>query len=235
MNPAKPMRVVIIDDHTLFREGLSSLLSSRGIEVAACSNAQEGYAQIKHTTPDAVLLDIRMPGMDGLRALRMMRENKVTVPVVMLTTSSDASDLAQCLHNHVSGYLLKDMQPDELVRALRKIVAGEIVVAPELASVLASIVQNNNSSDGLNEHAADQIASQSAMASLTPREIEILCLITDGQSNKMIARKLNISDGTVKLHVKSVLRKLDIHSRVEAAVMAVESGICTRQPDYGSK
>ncbi|MEE8343268.1 MAG: LuxR C-terminal-related transcriptional regulator, partial [Gammaproteobacteria bacterium] len=136
-------------------------------------------------------------------------------PVVMLTTSSDEADLVESLRNGAQGYLLKDMDPDALVLALRDIVAGKTVVAPDLAPVLAKVVQGDNT---------DNIDA-GPFADLTPRETEILSLVADGQSNKVIARNLGISDGTVKLHVKAILRKLGVHSRVEAAVIAVEQGL----------
>lgn len=214
------MKVVLIDDHTLFREGLSGLLERRAIEVISCSNADEGLRAITKNKPDVVLLDLRMPDMDGISALQRLRKTNTNVPVAVLTTSADANDLSACLQAEANGYLLKDMEPDEFVRALRKIVAGEVVIAPELSTVLASIVQNN--------HPDIQGESKSLFDSLTPRELEILCHLAEGQSNKTIARQLDISDGTVKLHVKAILRKLKIRSRVEAAVMAVEEGICSR-------
>jgi two-component system nitrate/nitrite response regulator NarL len=138
----------------------------------------------------------------------------------MLTTSNEEQDLVECLRSGASGYLLKDMEPIELVTALREIVAGKTIVAPELATVLARVVQGDVEDDG--------VAPVSPFAELTPRELEILCLLAEGQSNKVIARNLGISDGTVKLHVKAILRKLDVHSRVEAAVMAVEQNFCQK-------
>ena len=213
------MRVLMIDDHALFRMGLSELLERRGIEVvAALGDCEKGIQWVEENSPDVVLLDMRMPVMNGLEVLQELRRRQVGMPVVMLTTSRDESDVVNALQNGARGYLLKDMEPDELITALNDIVAGKTVVAPELTIVLAKAVQGD---------AASQ-PSHRALAELTPRELEILCHLAEGQSNKVIARNLGISDGTVKLHVKAILRKLDVHSRVEAAVIAVEENICGR-------
>lgn len=215
------MRVLLVDDHTLFRSGLETLLERHGIEViATAGNGREGFLMARELQPDVVLLDMRMPEMSGLEVLSGLRAVGFRSPIVMLTTSNEEQDLVECLRNGASGYLLKDMEPSELVTALREIVAGKTIVAPELATVLARVVQG--------EGEDDDRRPASPFAELTPRELEILCLLAEGQSNKVIARNLGISDGTVKLHVKAILRKLDVHSRVEAAVMAVEQNFCQK-------
>ena len=212
------MRILLIDDHTLFRVGLQGLLENRNIEVvASLGDGHEGIRVAMEILPDIILLDMRMPDPDGLTVLRSLREQGLEMPIVILTTSSEENDLVESLRAGASGYLLKDMEPDELVLALRDIVnEGKTVVAPDLAPILARAVQGKPS---------EQVEKEaSPFAELTPRETEILGLLAEGQSNKAIARNLGISDGTVKLHVKAILRKLDVHSRVEAAVMAVEHG-----------
>ena len=219
------LNILLVDDHTLFREGLEGLLSRRDINVlAAVGTGQEGLRLAAELKPDVVLLDMRMPEMDGMDVLRQLRKNGFTNPIAMLTTSSDERDLVESLRSGAQGYLLKDMEPDQLVQALRDIVAGKTVVAPDLAPVLARVVQGDSIIP----------AEESPFAKLTPRENEILSLLAEGQSNKVIARNLGISDGTVKLHVKSILRKLSIHSRVEAAVLAVEHGLRTNRNDQNS-
>jgi len=214
------LRVLLIDDHALFRIGLRELLERRGIEVVdAVGDCRRGIALARSARPDVVLLDMRMPEMTGLDVLCELREGDVQMPVAMLTTSRDESDLVAALQCGAQGYLLKDMEPDELIEALAAIVRGETVVAKELTAVLAKAVQGEQT----------RVPAQSpALAELTPREREILCHLAEGQSNKVIARNLGISDGTVKLHVKAILRKLAVHSRVEAAVIAVEQNICSR-------
>ncbi len=211
------MRVLLIDDHTRFRSGLEELLRRQGIEVAAAvGTGVEGCRLAETLRPDVVLLDMRMPEMDGLRVLQTLREQELTMPVVMLTTSRDERDLVECLRSGAQGYLLKDMEPSELVSALGDVMAGKTVVAPDMAGVLAKLVQGEQPA----------ARGRSPFSILTRREREILCHLAAGMSNKAIARELEISDGTVKLHVKSILRKLEVHSRVEAAVIAVEQGLC---------
>ncbi|MBK1629871.1 two-component system response regulator NarL [Thiohalocapsa halophila] len=214
------MRVLLIDDHALFRVGLLELLERRGIEVVdAVGDSDVGLRLTRDCAPDVVLLDLRMPGPGGLEILKQIRAEGLDRRVAMLTTSTEEEDLIASLQAGANGYLLKDMEPDELGAALENIVAGKTVVAPDLTGVLARALRPEP------EPAA---APQPAVSELTPREQEILCHLAAGQSNKAIARELGISDGTVKLHVKAILRKLAVHSRVEAAVMAVEQGLCAR-------
>lgn len=211
------MRVLIIDDHALFRVGLQGLLEQRGIEVIdAVAEGSKGLQLIEELNPDIVLLDLRMPDMSGLEVLLQAKKMQIEIPIVMLTTSNEEQDLVEALRNGAQGYLLKDMEPDELVSALRDIEKGKSVVAHGLTDVLAKMVQGDP---------IEIEKKETPFSELTPRELEILCLLADGQSNKVIARNLGISDGTVKLHVKAILRKLEVHSRVEAAVIAVEQGL----------
>ncbi len=212
---AKKLRVLIIDDHTLFRVGLQGLLERRNIEVVgSMGDGKEGIKAAETLNPDVILLDMRMPEMDGLMILRLIRQKGLKMPTAILTTSSNENDLIEALRSGAQGYLLKDMEPDKLVVALFEIVAGKTVVAPTLTPVLAKVVQGESV----------EPQKPKPIDTLTPRETEILGLLAEGLSNKMIARRLGISDGTVKLHVKAILRKLSVHSRVEAAVIAVEHG-----------
>ncbi|AKH21827.1 response regulator [Sedimenticola thiotaurini] len=214
------MRILLIDDHALFRIGLQELLQRRGINViGAFGDCQEGIELASREQPDVVLLDMRMPDMSGIEVLQVLREKGLTMPIAMLTTSREESDVINALQGGAQGYLLKDMEPDELINALRAIVGGATIVAQELTGILAKAVQGES----------ETTAARDVFSDLTPREAEILCLLADGQSNKVIARNLGISDGTVKLHVKSILRKLNVHSRVEAAVIAVEQALCSRE------
>jgi two-component system nitrate/nitrite response regulator NarL len=213
------MRIVLIDDHALFRVGLKGLLERSGVEVVGCAgNGREGIELVHELHPDIVLLDMRIPDMSGIEVLRALRDNGEEMPVVMLTTSDRKEDLVESLKCGAQGYLLKEMEPEELVTALHNILEGKTVIAPDLTSVLAQAVQG-----GEEEPVEEETGSP--FATLTPREMEILTHLAIGQSNKVIARDLGISIGTVKLHVKAILRKLGVHSRVEAAVMAVENGI----------
>jgi len=210
-----PIRVLIIDDHALFRSGLMELLERRGIKVmAALGSGYEGIQAAKDYTYDLILLDIRMPQMNGRETLKLLRQSGVTVPIIMLTTSQEDEDVVDALRNGAQGYLLKDMEPDELVAALYDILQGETIVAKDLAGALARAVKKGEQPS----------KPASPFSELTPRESEILEHLAAGQSNKIIARELGIADGTVKLHVKAILRKLGVRSRVEAAVIAVEQG-----------
>lgn len=209
--------VILIDDHSLFRAGLAELLQRRGIEVcASVSNGLDCVEKIYQHKPDIVLMDIRMPQINGLELLQSLKQKDVETPVVMVTTSRDEKDVATSLRLGARGYLLKDMEPDDLIDALYKIKNGETVIVPDLMPVLAKMLQQGSQ---------DEEVQDSRLSGLTPREQEILSYIAEGGSNKIIARYLGITDGTVKLHVKSILRKLKVNSRVEAAVIAVEHGL----------
>ncbi len=212
------MRVLLIDDHALVRKGIEELLQSRNIDViASVGNGDEGINKARELQPDIILLDIKMPIKNGLDTLIQMRQQGVDIPVLMLTMSRDEQDLATALRNGAQGYLLKDMDPDELIPALQDTLSGKNVVANELIGSLTRIVQGKPEKEPL--------TPATPLSELTPREQEILTHIAEGESNKVIARALDITDGTVKLHVKSILRKLGVHSRVEAAVIAVEQGL----------
>ena len=208
------MRVYIIDDHALFRNGLVSLLESRNISAKSASSPEQGLKEIPDLLTDVILLDLRMPSMSGIEVLKALKEQGEKTPVVMLTTSTDENDLRDCLKYGAQGYLLKDMDPDELVDALIEIQTGSIIVAQDMTPVLAKVLRNELSD------------SEPSFDTLTKREKEVACQIAGGHSNKVIARALGISDGTVKLHVKSILKKLTLSSRVEVAVMVTEKGYC---------
>ena len=214
------MRVLLIDDHALVRKGIEELLQSRGIQVvASVSSGEEGVRRARELSADIILLDIKMPGMTGIDTLRNLRASGVITPVVMLTMSREDRDLSAALRGGAQGYLLKDIEPEELVPALEAALRGDSVVAPEMVGTLARLVRSPASTE------PDPRRTTAHFSELTPRELEILEHVADGLSNKMIARALEISDGTVKLHVKGILRKLGMRSRVEAAVSAVEHGL----------
>lgn len=216
------MRVFLIDDHALFRAGLESLLQRQGIDVVGHSaDGVEKLDSLPALEPDIILLDMRLGGTNGHQVLKTLNKAGNRTPVVVLTTSRLPEDLFEALRAGAQGYLLKDMEPSQLVVALRQVLNGETAVAPELTGLLAQAVQ------GKLPAASDpaKAGSEPPFSDLTPRELEILEHLAAGQSNKLIARQLGISDGTVKLHVKAVLRKLQVHSRVEAAILAVENGL----------
>lgn len=212
----KSLKVVLIDDHKLFREGLKTLLTEYGLTVVGvASDGASGVDRIRETPPDVVLLDIRMPDEDGLQVLKHLKCIVPDTPVAILTTSTEKRDFAEAVKYGADGYLLKDMPPDKLVEVLRTVAGGGKAIAPDMRSIYETIIKGE---------APPAIPS---LDNLTPREKETLDLLADGMSNKMIARNLGISDGTVKLHVKAILRKLSARSRVEAAIIAVEHQVRT--------
>ncbi len=214
------MRVLLVDDHALVRKGIEELLRSRGVQVvASVSSGEEGIRRAGELHPDIILLDIKMPGMTGIETLARMRAAGIGTPVVMLTMSRDDADLSAALRGGAQGFLLKDIEPEDLVPALQSVLSGDNVVANELVGTLARLVGGGAGSD------RGQPRPAALFSELTPRELEILEHVADGLSNKMIARALDITDGTVKLHVKAILRKLGMRSRVEAAVAATEQGL----------
>jgi len=214
------MRVLLVDDHALVRKGIEELLQSRGVQVvASVSSGEEGLRRARELACDIILLDVKMPGMTGVETLKQLRASGVATPVVMLTMSREDADLGAALRGGAQGYLLKDIEPEELVPALEAVLRGDKVVSQEMVGTLAGLV-------GGDARAPREMPRPAApFAELTPRELEILEHLADGSSNKMIARALEISEGTVKLHVKAILRKLGMRSRVEAAVSAVEHGL----------
>lgn len=217
---SEPIRVVLVDDHTLFRMGLAELLEQRGSikVVGVTGNADEARRLLTEQQPDVLIMDLHMPPLDGLTLFRQLRQEGFTTPTLMLTVSNAEEDLSNVLRAGARGYLLKDMEPDDVVDAILRASRGETVVAPAMTMKLVKLLQN------------DQPASSSAsmLDSLTQREREILTHLAQGESNKVIARALDISHDTVKLHVRHILAKLNLSSRVEAAVFAVEHKFSTQ-------
>ena len=208
------IRVVLIDDHTLFRKGLAELLEQRGgiRVVGATGNVDEVYQLLRDRKPDVVVMDLNMPVLDGLSLFRRLCDQGCKVPTLILTVSDAEEDLASAVRAGVRGYLLKDMEPDDLVDAIQRAVRGETVVAPAMAMKMVNFLQ-----------LGQQPGTREAMLNLlTQREREILGHLAQGQSNKAIARALDISHETVKLHVRHILSKLNLSSRVAAALFAVE-------------
>jgi two-component system nitrate/nitrite response regulator NarL len=214
---APPLRVVLVDDHALCRNGLTDLLHHRGnIQVvAALGDTDKVAAALQEHRPDLVVLDLRMPSTDGLTLLRRLRAEGIDTPAVILTMSDAEADLAAALRAGVRGYLLKDMEPEEVIAGIERAARGELTVAPAMTLKLAQMLQDG--AKGGNR--------KGQLESLTERERQILDHLARGESNKAIARTLDISHDTVKLHVRHILSKLNLSSRVEAAVFAVESRV----------
>jgi two-component system nitrate/nitrite response regulator NarL len=216
MTAAKAIRVLVVDDHTLFRRGLIALLAGdcRFEIVAEAGDANEAHRRAADTQPDVVLLDNHMPGVSGVDALAGFKDAAPQARVLMLTVSEDERDLAAALRGGACGYLLKTMDSDMLAAAIQRTMVGDSVVSPEMTSKLVSAFQARQSDAAPAPPAADP----DPIHSLSPREREILALIAKGASNKEVARDLGIAEATVKIHVQHILRKLNLSSRVQAAV-----------------
>lgn len=203
--------IMLVDDHPLLRKGLRQLISMDDeLEVVAeASNGADAITQGVELDPDLILLDLNMQGMDGLETLRHLRNQGVTSRIVMLTVSDADEDVLEAISLGADGYLLKDMEPEELLEQIKRALNGKMVLSEAVTKILATAIRNpNNKGSG-------------EIDALTQRELEILKLIAKGLSNKLIARELDISDGTVKVHVKHLLKKLHLRSRVEAAVWMI--------------
>lgn len=204
-------RLLIIDDHPLFRKGVRQLVTPEPEfdVVGEASCGQEGITLAKSLDPDMILLDLNMKDMNGVEVLKAIKGAGLDARVIMLTVSDEASDLIAALQAGADGYLLKEMEPEELLAKLKEAADGQMTLSERLAVLLAH---------SLREGGRPKDPEQ---AGLTEQERRILDLIAVGKSNKLIARELDITEGTVKVHVKHVLRKLNLRSRVEAAVWAV--------------
>ncbi|HRV78377.1 MAG TPA: two-component system response regulator NarL, partial [Thauera sp.] len=205
-------RVLIVDDHPLFRRGLVQLLRTipAFVLVGEAASGAEGLVLARELRPDLILLDLNMRDGDGLDMLRGLRTARSEARVVMVTVSDSGEDVVAALRGGVEGYLLKDMEPEAMLEALQDVAAGRVVIPPQLNHLLAAALRGES-------------RPQSAgAAGLTEQELRILEKIAAGLSNKQIGRELDIAEGTVKVHVKHILRKLELRSRVEAAVWAVE-------------
>lgn len=202
------IRVLLIDDHALFRKGVAQMISADGdFEIAAeASSGQEGLDIAQQVTPDLVLIDLNMKGMDGLETLRRFKATDLSARYVVLTVSDAEDDLLEALRAGADGYLLKDMEPEELCASLKKAMSGITVLQDSLTEILKNALVDPS------------LKKPNTDAALTDREHEILGCLADGMNNKTIARHLGISDTTVKVHIKNLLRKLNLTSRLEAAV-----------------
>ncbi|TVQ89166.1 MAG: two-component system response regulator NarL [Chromatiaceae bacterium] len=214
MNDRSETSIIVIDDHPLFRKGLADLI---GMEpalrlVGEAADGEHGIALAQRLRPDLILLDLNMKGLDGLATLRRLRADEdLDARIVMLTVSDTEADVVAALRAGADGYLLKDMEPEDMLALLCEATRGRLVISPQLTELLARALRESSGPRPPDE------------AGLTPREQEILGLIARGYSNKLIARELDLAVGTIKVHVKHLLRKLNLRTRVEAAVWVANS------------
>lgn len=221
----KPIRVLVVDDHTLFRRGLTSLLSRSAVVtvVGDAGDAGEALRRAQELQPDLILLDNHLPGVNGVDALPALFEAAPQTRILMLTVSEDEDDLVAALRGGASGYLLKTIEGEALISAIQRAVSGESVIAPEMTSKLVAAYRG--AAAGPIVQAQASAPPLSPLATLSPRERDILRAIAQGASNKEIGREFGIAETTVKIHVQHILRKLGVSSRVHAAVISTESGL----------
>jgi two-component system nitrate/nitrite response regulator NarL len=213
--PNRLISILLVDDHALFRSGIRSLLQRQAdfSVVGEAADGVEGIKRVQQLQPDVVLLDLNMSGMSGIESLQLMQQSSPKTAIIMLTVSEDAEDLTAALQAGACGYLIKNIDADYLVRAIRRAAAGEPVVAEAMTAKLIAQLQSGG---------ARRTEPASDFDRLTPREQDILACLARGESNKSIARRLELAESTVKIHVQNVLKKLKLSSRVQAAVFAVE-------------
>lgn len=213
--PDTVTRVLVIDDHPLFRRGVCQLLAlAPGFSVIGeAASGQEGIELAKIHDPDLILLDLNMKGINGLETLRTMRDMEIDARIIILTVSNAPDDLVAAIRAGSDGYVLKDNDPDDMLRLISNAMNGQNAISPELTSQLANALRQ------------ESIVENRHQANLTERETAILKCLAAGKSNKLIARELEIMESTVKVHIRNLLKKLKFRSRVEAAVWAVANQI----------
>ncbi|NYJ02326.1 two-component system NarL family response regulator [Nocardioides thalensis] len=213
----EPVRVLVVDDQELFRRGMTMLLGSEaGIEVVGeASNGVEGVELAKSAAPDVVLLDVRMPKQSGIEACVAIKETVPSAKIVMLTMSDEEADLYEAVKNGASGYLLKDSSIEEVAQGIRVVADGQSLISPSMAAKLIDEFKTMSKPDKVT----------GAALKLTERELDVLRLVAKGLSNRDVAQRLAISENTVKNHVRNMLEKLQLHSRMEAVMYAVREKI----------
>jgi DNA-binding NarL/FixJ family response regulator len=211
------VRVVVVDDHDLFRSGLRNLLEEQGVNVVGeAANGQTAIRLASELAPDVVIMDLNMPGLTGVETTRKLAGIAPLTRVVVLTISADDDDVMDAVMAGACGYLLKDSSIQDLIVGIRAAAAGESLISPQIAGKLLQRLRSQSTSED---------AAATIRAELSVREIEVLKLIANGKDNAQIARDLFISPKTVKNHISNILMKLQIENRIQAAVYAVRSGI----------
>ena len=214
-----PIRVLVVDDHALFRRGLEMVLQAEGdIDVVGeAGDGLEAVAKAEELLPDVILMDVRMPRSTGIEACLAIKETVPSSRIVMLTISDEESDLFEAVRAGANGYLLKDVPGDEIAAGIRAVHTGQSLISPSMASkLLAEFAQISR---------RDEEAPNPHVPKLTQREIEVLKLVARGMGNREIGAQLFISENTVKNHVRNILEKLQLHTRMEAAMYAVRQNI----------
>lgn len=210
------MRVLIADDHTLVRSGIISLLTANDIEVVGeASNGFEAVEKTRSLNPDIVLMDIKMPGCNGLRATQLIKAEMPHIKIIMVTAFDDDDDLFEAMKCGAAGYVLKNVQAEEFIHILSNVMEGEVAVSPWIASKIVEELFRN----------PGRLRAKRNDNELTSREEEVVRLVASGAKNREIATSLNISDNTVKYHLRNIMEKLQIQNRTQMAIYATKMGI----------
>jgi DNA-binding NarL/FixJ family response regulator len=214
----EPLRILLVDDHVLFRKGIASLLTVRKdiIIVGEAGDGVEAVMLAHQTMPDVILMDVNMPKQDGIETVKIIKREMPHIQIVMLTVSDDDNDLFEAIKSGAKGYLLKNLEPQELYSMLDKLRQGE---APISGAMAAKILQE------FRQPEINQDRQVNAIDALTSREIEVLEQVVTGATNKEIADILHITENTVKIHLRNILEKLHVQNRIQAAVYAVQRGL----------
>ena len=211
----RPLRVLLVDDHGFYRAGLRGMLAAEGLEVVEARSGEAALELVAGAAPDVVLMDLHMPGMSGVEATRVLARAATAVPVLMLTVSAEDRDVVEAVRAGARGYLIKDAAVEEIVASIRAAAAGDAWVTPRVAGALLDRVRESGAEPG----------RVPAPVELSDRERDVLRLMAAGMDNAAIGRELYISAGTVRKNVSSILAKLGVDNRVEAAVYAVRRGL----------
>jgi len=216
------LRVLIVDDHALFRSGLASLLTANDIEVIGeAGGGQEGVAKARQLRPDIVLMDVKMANFNGIQATQLIKKEMPDTKIVIVTAFDDDEDLFEAMRSGADGYILKDIEGEEFIKLLSNIMEGDIAVSPWVADKIAKKLFRQ----------PGRLDSSRSVNELTNKEVEVLKLVAHGATNKEIASSLNISDNTVKYHLRNIMEKLNVKNRAQIAAYAVTKGITLDEAD----
>lgn len=219
------MRVLVVDDHALVRSGIASLLRANDIEVVGeAGNGLEAIEKNRLLKPDIILMDVKMPGCNGLEATRLIKAEMPQARIVMVTAFDDDEDLFEAMKNGAAGYILKNVKAEEFINLLTSVMKGEVAVSPWIASKIVEELFRN----------PERLGAKDVGTDLTNKEEEVLKLVAVGSTNKEIARSLNISENTVKYHLRNIMEKLHIKNRAQMAVYATKRGIEPGPPNQQS-
>ena len=216
------MRILIVDDHALVRSGIASLLTANDIDVVGeAGNGLEALEKARLLRPDIILMDIKMPGCNGLEATRLIKAEMPQAKIVMVTAFDDDEDLFEAMKNGAAGYILKNVKAEEFINLLSNVMRGEVAVSPWIASKMVEELFRN----------PGRLGAKRVESDLTTKEEEVLRLVAGGSTNKEIASSLNISDNTVKYHLRNIMEKLHLKNRAQMAVYATKRGLEPEQPN----